>query len=215
MGTRERPSDRGRRRVRDNISRLAWDVRISRIGAGLSLREVAAAADVDHALLWRFEHRHADLQIADLGAVCQVLGLDLAIRAYPAGDPIRDVAHARLLERLKTRLDPSLGWSTEVPVAGAGDLRAWDAVIRGRGWRLPVEAETVIDDAQAVERKIALKLRDGGAHHVVLLVADTRRNRRALAAAPAAFADIPLRSRKVLRDLAVGRDPGLGGIVML
>ncbi|MGZ8437925.1 MAG: helix-turn-helix domain-containing protein [Candidatus Limnocylindrales bacterium] len=194
---------------------MASEVRVSRVGAGLSLREVGAAADVDHASLWRFERRQSDLQIDDLAAVCQILGLDLAIRAYPAGDPIRDVAHARLLARFKARLSPSLGWSTEVPVAGPGDLRAWDAVIRGHAWRLPVEAETAIDDAQAIERKLGLKLRDGGAHHLVLLVADTRRNRRALAAAPAAFVSLPLRTRQVLRDLAAGRDPGTSGIVML
>src|SRR5204862_5497267 len=115
MGTRERPADRGRRRTRDNLNRLAIDIRRARVGAGLSLRDVATAADIDYAWLWRFERRLVDLQLSDLGAVCQVLGLDLALRAYPAGDPIRDVAHARLLERLRLRLNPALSWSTEVP----------------------------------------------------------------------------------------------------
>ena len=96
-----------------------------------------------------------------------------------------------------------------------GDLRAWDAVIRGPGWRIGVEAETVLDDLQALERRLALKRRDGDVDHVVLLVADTRRNRRALAGAPAAFADLPMRTRDILAPLRDARDPGASGIVIL
>ena len=40
-----------------------------------------------------------------------------------------------------------------------------------------VEAETAPTDVQALERRLALKERDGGAEHVVLLLLDTRRNR--------------------------------------
>jgi hypothetical protein len=108
-----------------------------------------------------------------------------------------------------------LRWSTEVPVAGPGDFRAWDAVVRAPGWRVVVEAETAIRDVQALERKIALKVRDGGNPQLVLLVADTAANRRALAAAPAAFADLPLRNRLLLKDLRGGTDPGSSGILIL
>ena len=215
MGTRERPSDRGRRRSREHLHHVASDVRLTRVGSGLSLRDVGAAAGVDHARLWRFERRMVDLLLGDLAAVCQVLGLDLAVRAYPAGDPLRDAAHARLLERLRGHLHPDLGWSTEVPLPGDRDLRCWDGMIRGRGWRLPVEAETVVTDLQALERKLALKVRDGGTDHVLLAVADTRRNRRSLASAPAAFASLPLRSGQVLRRLRDGEDPGASGLVIL
>jgi len=113
------------------------------------------------------------------------------------------------------RLHPSLRWSTEVPLPIEGDLRAWDAMIRGTDWRLPVEAETALDDIQATERRLTLKRRDGEADHVILLVADTRRNRRALAAAPGAFAELPLRTREILADLARGTHPGGSGIVIL
>jgi hypothetical protein len=51
--------------------------------------------------------------------------------------------------------------------------------------------------------------------HIILVVADTPRNRRALAAAPAPFADLPLRSRAILRALRVGENPGASGIVVL
>ena len=194
---------------------VASDIRLARVGSGLSLRDVAAAAVVDHAHLWRFERRILDLSLSDLAAVCQVLGLDLSVRAFPAGDPLRDAAHARLLGRLRNCLHPDLGWTTEVPLPGDRDLRAWDAMVRGPGWRLPVAAETVVTDVQALERKIALKVRDGGVPHVLVAVADTRRNRRSLASAPAAFASLPLRSGQVLRRLRAGADPGAGGLVIV
>jgi hypothetical protein len=65
------------------------------------------------------------------------------------------------------------------------------------------------------ERRLELKRRDGGADQVLLLVADTPRNRPALAAAPAAFGDLPLRIRAGLRALRAGTDPGASGIVFL
>jgi transcriptional regulator with XRE-family HTH domain len=215
MGNRERPSDRGRRRAREGLSRVAGDVRLARVGAGLSLRDVANSAGLDHAQLWRFERRQIDLTLGNLSAVCSVLGLDLSIRAFPTGDAIRDAGHARLLARLRVRLHPSLRWSTEVALPGLDELRAWDAVIRGPGWRVPLEAETVLGDIQALERKLALKVRDGGVQHVLLLLADTRANRRALTSAPAAFAAQPLRNRQILALLGSGRQPTAGGIVML
>jgi hypothetical protein len=73
----------------------------------------------------------------------------------------------------------------------------------------------VIDDIQALERRLALKIRDGGVDGVILVVADTRRNRRALAAAPAAFAAFDRDARSVLRALAEGRDPGGSAILFL
>lgn len=164
----------------------------------------------------RFERGELEyLSVSDLGAWCAVVGLDLALRAYPGGDPLRDRAQLALLERFRSRLHPSLGWATEVPLPIEGDLRAWDAVIRGDGWRIAVEAETVLDDLQAVERRLALKRRDGRIDHVILLVADTRRNRRALASAPGAFADLPLRTRDILNALGRGVHPGGSGIVIV
>ena len=137
------------------------------------------------------------------------------MRAFPAGDPLRDAGQLRLLERLRDRLDPALTWRTEVPLPIDGDRRAWDALIVGRGWRTAVEAETVLDDFQAVERRVAVKSRDGGIDHVIVLVAETRRNRRALAAAHGAFPDFSRDARGVLRDLGAGRDPGCSAIVIL
>jgi transcriptional regulator with XRE-family HTH domain len=216
MANRERPGDRGRRRGTESRLRLAADLRRARVGAGLSLREVGAATGIEPTRIWRFEHgRPTLLRIEDLGSIAAVVGLELSVRTYPAGDAIRDVAHARLLERFRRELHPSLRWHTEVPFPNPGDLRAWDAVTGREHWRVGVEAETVIDDTQALDRKLALKRRDGGVDHLILLIADTPRNRRALAAATAAFADLPLWTRNVLAALRAGAEPLGSGIVIL
>lgn len=190
------------------------------MAAGLSLRECAAASGASYPQLLRFERGEIErLTVPDVGAWFSVVGLDLVLRAYPAGDPIRDRAQLALLERLHVRLHPSLRWRTEVPLPLDGDLRAWDAEIRGAGrppWRTRVEAETRITDGQALERKVALKIRDDPDGHVLLLVADTRTNRRAIAAlAPGLREQFPARAREMLAALGAGREPQGNGIVLM
>lgn len=177
---------------------------------------MGAACGVSRSAIDRMEaHRADSVDVVLLASMAASVGLDLRLRAYPAGDPIRDAGQQRLLERLRVRLHPSLRFPTEVVLPIDGDLRAWDAVIRGANWRIAVEAETVLDDLQALERRLALKLRDGGIDHVILLVADTRRNRAALASAPGAFTGLPLRTREVLHALGRGVHPGCSGVVIL
>ena len=199
--------------------RVRADIGLARRGAGLSLDAVGAACGISGSAAWRIERgitRTVDVRtLACLGAA---VGLDVRLRAFPAGDPIRDAGQQRLLERVRLRCHPSVAWAREVALPIEDDRRAWDAVIQGDGWRVGVEAETVLDDLQAVERRLSLKQRDGGMPHVILLVADSRRNRRALAAAPHAFPGVTRDSagiRAVLRALGAGRDPGVGSILVL
>lgn len=192
------------------------DVAAGRRNAGLSLRSIGRAIGVSKSTVDRMESRTGTvIDLSILASMAASVGLDVRLRAFPAGDAIRDAGQQRLLGRLRVRLPVSLGWSTEVPLPIEGDLRAWDAMIEAEVWRLAVDAETVLDDVQAVERRVQLKMRDGGVDHVLLLVADTRRNRRALAAAPTAFAGFSRDARATLRALADGRDPGTSAIVML
>ena len=220
MATRERRDDRGRRRLRASAHRLGTEHRDARIAAGLSLRVAAAASGSSRSQLWRFERGEVDrVSLTDLGAWFSVLGLDLSIKVYPAGDPIRDRAQLALLERFRARLHPSLHWRTEVPLPIEHDLRAWDAEISGRVpalWRARVEAETRIGDGQALERELALKLRDDPDGHLILLVSDTRANRTALKTlAPGLRTLLPLRPREILTALGEGRAPGGSGIVIM
>lgn len=215
MTNRDSPVRRAIRTANDDEARVRADLARARRGAGLSREAVGRAAGLSRSALERLETGARRLTVQELAAVGAALGLDVRLRAYPAGDPIRDAGQQRLLERLRTRLDPGLAWRTEVALPIDGDRRAWDAVIRGVDWLTGVEAETVVDDIQALERRVSLKERDGGVDHVILLVADTRRNRRALAAAPHAFADFTRNARSVLRALETGHDPGCSAILFL
>ena len=217
MATRARPADRGREIARSDLHSVVGELRRARIQSGLSLRAVSAAAGLDHARVWRIEQGLVQPSLEELAALGAVVGLDVRLRSHPAGDPLRDAGQLRLLGRLHERLGPGLGWKTEVPLPIDGDRRAWDAVIRGADWVACVEAETVLNDAQALERRLSLKIRDGAAETVILLVSDTRGNRRSIAVAvdSGAFSTLPLRSRAILAALGRGAYPGASGIVIL
>jgi transcriptional regulator with XRE-family HTH domain len=216
MATSERPNDRAERLADESLVMLGRELRHARVGAGLSQRALEAATGISHSEICRIERGRApNVPFRTLVRLAAALGLVIPARPYPEGEAIRDAGHARLLERLHSRLHSTLRWRTEVPLPAPGDRRSWDAVTGGVDWRAGVEAETVIDDTQALERRLSLKRRDGGLAHDILLIADTPRNRRALAAAPAAFSDFPLRGREILTALAAGRGPGGSGIVML
>jgi hypothetical protein len=88
-------------------------------------------------------------------------------------------------------------------------------LVAGDGWQVAVEAETVLDDLQALERRLNRKQRDGEVDVVILAIADTPRNRRALEAAPAAFAEFSRDARATLRALRVGARPDRSALVFV
>jgi hypothetical protein len=103
---------------------------------------------------------------------------------------------------------------TEVPLPLPGDQRAIDAMVRLGGRRVGFELETRLVDAQALVRRIALKQRDAGISSMVLVLADTRPNRAALAAAQETLRPtFPLPRREVIASLRAGRAPNANGIV--
>lgn len=187
------------------------------MGRGLSLVEVCAAVGVSAATGSRLERGIAEHVSIDLVArLCAVVGLDLSVKTYPGGEPIRDVAHLELLRDLRTRLHVSLDWATEVPLPNAGDPRAWDGLIQGSGWRYGVEAETAPNDGQATLRRLSLKLRDGQADGVLLLVRNTNQARTFLREIESVVGSMfPVTGHRALELLAVGEDPGGSSIVML
>ena len=216
MGHPSARVDRARRRIQADLDRVLRDIVDGRRNNGLALRAVGDACGVSKSAVDRMEsHVGPSVDLGLLAAMAAVEGLDLRLALYAGGDPIRDGPPQRLLHRLRVRLNPNLRWGTEVALAIEGDRRAWDAEIRGPAWRLPVDAETVIDDVQALERRIRLKQRDDGAAHVLVVVSATPRNRRALDAAPEAFAGYLRDARSVLRALSVGHNPATSAVMFL
>src|SRR6266508_2865854 len=137
MATHDRRSDRAARVADRILGSLASELREARLSAGLSQARLAALSGVSHAEISRIERARARwLSVGSTCLLATYLGLDTSLRLYPAGPPIRDVAHARLLERLHGRLAPVLVWRTEVPLPIPGDPRAWDALIVGPEWQV-------------------------------------------------------------------------------
>jgi transcriptional regulator with XRE-family HTH domain len=214
---RERRVDRAAWLARQVLRRIGEEFRDARLAADLTQLEVGRAVGISDSQYSRIERGEAPyVSYATLAAIAVVLGLDLPLRAYPAGDPVRDRAQLDLLARFRDGLPGSLGWRTEVPLDIPGDRRAWDAEIAGDGWRIAVEAETRLRDVQALSRRLALKSRDAGVARLILVVADTRHNRRTLRLARVDLAAMfPLGSRAVLEALHRGNPPEESGIVVV
>jgi transcriptional regulator with XRE-family HTH domain len=156
---------------------MAGELRAARLDRGLSQDGIGVAVGLARSRVSMIERGQATgVDLVTWSGLLAAAGLRLSVEAYPLAQPIRDAGHAALLLRLRGELHPSLLWSTEVPMPIRGDLRGWDAMIRGRGWRVAVEAETRPTDLQALLRRIGLKQRDSGIEIVVLLLAQTRRN---------------------------------------
>lgn len=217
MSSTDRRSDRGRRNARRLLHALGEELRTARLSAGLSQRELGRAAGLSGTQIGRIERADVmAIPFATFVVLFTVLGQRLSARPYPEGPPLRDIAHVRLLTRLQTRLPEGVGFRTEVPVLADGDLRAWDAEIEVAGQSCKVEAETALHDLQATDRRIGLKLADSGADRVILLVADSQRNRLVLRASRELLRDrYPLDKRAILTALAAGRCPPESGVVML
>lgn len=221
MATRERPQDRARHQVQADLARVGRDLRQARVSAGLSLRVVGSRVGLSPSQLSRIErglapsatHRQTTL-------IGSVVGLDVRTRTYPMGDPIRDAGQRSLIGRLRPRVHVRAGFRTEVPLRIPGDLRAWDGWISGLrgpgGSTLPVEAETHISDWQALERRLALKQRDGQEPYLLLVVADTHHNRAVVRAAGVILVNrFPVTARWALAALARGEHPGGSALVFL
>jgi transcriptional regulator with XRE-family HTH domain len=190
----------------------------ARMSVSLSQQDLAGATGIPRTKIGRIERGEVvEPRAGDLGAIAGALGLSLRLNLYPDGEPVHDRVQLRLLAAFRTRIDPSLAWRTEVALPIDGDRRAWDAVaIAPDGWT-GVEAISVIGGVDGTLRRVNLKRRDDPrVARVVLLVADTTRNRHALRLAAAAIRVVyPLDTRATMAALAAGRPPPLNGVVLL
>jgi transcriptional regulator with XRE-family HTH domain len=217
MATWQRPYDLGTERARALIGRAGRELRDARMNLGLSLADVGRSVRLSTSQVSRIERGLvARVSVEDLARLEAVVGLELSLKSYPGGRPIRDAAHVELLSEFRARLHRSLAWAVEVPLPDPGDRRGWDGFVRGPGFRYGIEAETAPRDAQALTRRIQAKARDGDVDGVVLVLRGTRQTRRFLGEAGdwlrGAF---PVDGSRALELLAAGADPGGSSVVVL
>jgi transcriptional regulator with XRE-family HTH domain len=206
----------GLQRADTVVRRLGREARELRLRAGLSQAVLARALACSRQWIGDFELGR--LRVVDLRRATRLftfLGHKVAVTTYPTGEPLRDAGQLRLLARLNARLAPDWRRFTEAVMPAAGDLRAWDELLRGPV-TIGVEAETRPGDLQATLRSIAGKRRDSGVDRVVLLVADTPANRRLVQRHIGMLRQtFPLDTRSCLAALGAGRDPGTDALVIL
>ena len=192
------------------------ELRDARRSAGVSQRHVAHVAGLNQSHISRAERAQGTFpRLDELTRHCAALGLRLSLKVYPHGSPVRDAGQLRLLRRFRSQVGEEIGWRTEVPIAGHGDLRAWDVVL-GVGGTVGVDAETRLHDIQAVQRRCELKLRDSRVDRLVLLVAATPHNRTVLREHRSALlSTFPLDTAEVMAALRRSELPKANGIVVL
>jgi transcriptional regulator with XRE-family HTH domain len=192
------------------------ELRRARITSGTNQTAVGTAANVSRSTEARYEA--GDFEAATIVGAAELLacvGLGLSVSTYPLGDPPRDRRNALLVRTLLEHVAQPLVWRTEVPLPNAGDARGWDVTLTGHKRRTGVEFERVLGDLQATSRRIALKRRDGGVDCLLVVVADTKENRRLLRDWPTFLPELPrLGTEQVFAALEAGTHPG-DGIVLL
>lgn len=217
MAIRHRAVDEATRRAERQVAALVADLLAARRAAGLSQSAVGRAQGVSRPLVAAWERGRivpSPVQLARWGAV---VGLDVSIRAFPGGPPLRDAGQLRVLQRFRAAVGPGWTWRTEVPLSpDASDRRAFDALMSRGVARVGVEVISRLTDGQGQTRPILLKQLASGLACLVLVLPDTRANRFARAGArPTLDPAFPCPSRAAMAALRRGEEPPDNAIVFV
>jgi len=192
-------------------------LRAARHLLGLTQKQVATALGISQSDVSRRERGRAPrLTGQALARHAAAVGLKPSIKLWPVGGGVRDEAQARYVARFLARVGAAWKVLLEAPIPIAGDRRAVDILLIAGRTRIAVEVITRLADLQAQVRAAQLKARDIGATRLVMVVAGTHANRDALRAVRSTLvSSFELDARRVLNELAAGRDPGRDAIILL
>lgn len=218
MANRLTRVDEARLVARRLLAEHGSDLREARVAAGLRQSDIARSLHTSASAVGRVERNRARrVAVEDLAAHAAAVGLKLGTHLYPAGGRLRDARQLEMINRYRAIIAPG-GWIArlEAPIGARGDLRAFDLVLSRPPVHVPHEFVSRLRDVQAQIRPIIRKQHDSGMNRLILVVAGTSANRRAVAEAGPVLRDsFPLGSRSVLAALRAGRDPGANGLVLL
>jgi len=217
MPPRSRRTDDARRLWTRIAVQVGEQLRAARLVRGLTLRQVADAIGSSASEISRRElGKSTRLTGEKLAVHAAAVGLRLSVSLWPVGGGVRDAAQARYIAALVARVGRAWRVVLEAPIPIAGDLRAVDILLTRGRVRVAVEVITRLADLQAQVRAAQLKARDVGATRLILVIAGTHANRRALEAVRASLVEaFDLDTRRVMADLARGADPGRDALILL
>src|SRR5688500_1432921 len=199
------------------LKEVGRELRVARLIAGMTQREVATILGTSISHVSRVEHGLIKgIALIQLSTHAAVVGLEPWVRLYPTISRPLDAAQLALFARFRERIHAAWQVAVEVVMSIPGDLRAADAVLAIPACRCMVEVITRLADFQAQVRAARRKQRDLGADRLILVIAANATNRRALRDAGVAVRDaFPLDTKATLRALGAGTDPGADGLVLL
>jgi transcriptional regulator with XRE-family HTH domain len=217
---RNRPTDVGRHRARELGQRYGRELRAMRVASGLSQRELARRAGISQGLLSRIE-RGLSIPSLDVAArLAAAMGGRLGFALYPGdGIGLRDSGQLQIAELIRAAVNPRSRVRLETPINPTRDRRAADMTVDLNAEVAMFEIERGLFDFQAQLRsgqlkRDALAARLGRPVRLVLVIADTHRNRRIVAQhAEIVRTALPLSSRQVWAALRAGAALGDDGLL--
>lgn len=217
MAVRTRYLDTALRHWARTSTDIGNELRTGRHIRGITQRELGASIGVSASEVSRRElGTSMRLTGPKLATHAAAVGLRVSVKLWPAGGGVRDAAQARYVAAFLARVGRHWTVTVEAPIPVAGDLRAIDILMSNATARIAVEVITRLADLQAQVRAAQLKSRDIAATRLILVVAGTHANRNAIASARGGLVDaFDLDTRRILAELAGGRDPLRDGIVVL
>ena len=218
---RAKPADVGRSRAKFLAARFGQELRLARITAGLTQRQLAQRAGISQQEISRVERGSMRSTLETRCRLAAACGTELGWRLYPiASVGLRDSGQLDVAQSIVQIAHPRWVPRLEVPVA-EGDLRAADLVLEADDEVLQIEVERTLVDLQAQLRAAQLKrerlaARLGRQVHLVLAVPDTPAIRGRLRPYADLIArSIPIPSRTIRAALRGTSQVGGDGILFV
>jgi transcriptional regulator with XRE-family HTH domain len=218
---RIRPADVGQDRAGELARRFGAELRLARMSAGLTQKQVAVRSGVSQQIISQAERGDAGLSLIARCRMTAAVGHELGLRLFPVdGVALRDSGQLAMAQAIVSVLHGSWSARFEAPVA-AGDRRAADVLLTRTDEIVEIEIERTLVDLQGQLRAGQLKRRSIAEQsnvpvRLIMAVPDSARIR----AKVAPFEDViaralPVASREIASALRNGRAIGGDGLLFV
>jgi len=221
QGLRAKPAHIGQQRAVQLRHRLGGELRLARLSAGLTQRQVGRLAKVSQGFVSSVERGHQAASMAICARIAAACGNELAVRLYPIRTlALRDSGQLALVQGITARAAAAWHPRLEFPI-GSGDLRAADLVLEGANEVIHIEVERSLVDLQAQLRAAQLK-REALAERfdrpvrLVIAVPDRRSARNVVRSLGVAGSRaLPVSSRTIWQAIRDGSTIGADGFLFV